>query len=117
MSGKNIVELDANAEIDGQQGFEASFAPTEVHEVMIVMHRRHLGPPIVVLSDGDGATQEVHPLPLSGREGRYATRLEGGRMGSKVRVTTARDIVAKLEKVKLIGGHKHVGPPAATPPV
>jgi|SRR5262245_2042054 len=116
MPGKNIVELTADKEIDGQDGFEATFPPMPVHELMLVMDPRHSGPPVVVLTDGTGASKEVHPHPLGGREGRYSARIDGGASYSKIRVTTARDIIAQLQKVKLISGSGHAAPTATPPP-
>lgn len=112
MAGKNIVELAANTEIDGTRAFEATFAPTGVHELMLEFDPRHTGPPIVRLSGNDGAAEELHPIPLRGREGRYSGRLKDqGRSWTKIAVTTARNMKARLIKVKLIGGA-----PAAAPP-
>ena len=113
MSGKNILELAADKEIDGQEGFEATFPAMPVHELMLLMDPRRSGPPIVVLSDGTGVTKEVHPLPLRGREGRYSAQISGDASYSKIRVTTARDIVAQLQKVKLISGAGHSSVPPA----
>jgi hypothetical protein len=113
MPGKNIVELAADLEIDGQTGFEATFPPMQVHELMLVMDPRHSGPPVVVLSDGAAGTKEVHPLPLRGREGRYSAQIGGGATYSKIRVTTARDVIAQLQKVKLISGAGHPASPPA----
>jgi hypothetical protein len=124
MAGRNITELAANnQEIDGQQGFEATFPPTEIHELMLEFAPHHSGPPIVTLTEEGGGTQTIHMRPSPGREGRFATQVLGGKKFTAVRVTTARDIVAKLAKVKMIsgahapttamGGH---GTPAAKPP-
>jgi hypothetical protein len=125
MAGKNITELEANKEIDGQEGFEATFPPTEIHELMLVFDPRQSGPPIVALSDTTGAKQVIHMRPSLGREGRFATQVGGGKQFTSLRVTTARDIVAKLLKVKMIsgahaptdaqGGHAPAAPKAPPP--
>ena len=105
MAGKNITELAANnQEIDGQKGFEASFPATEIHELILEFVPHHAGPPIVTLTETTGGTQTIHMRPSPGREGRFATQLLGGKKFTAVRVTTARDIVARLAKVKLISG-------------
>ena len=126
MAGKNITELAANKEIDGQEGFEATFPPTEIHELMLEFDPRQSGPPIVALSDTTGAKQVIHMRPQLGREGRFATQVGGGKLFTSLRVTTARDIIAKLVKVKMIsgahaptsagGGHSPAAPGAPKPP-
>lgn len=123
MAGKNITELAANQEIDSQKGFEATFPATEIHELMLEFDPHHSGPPIVMLSEATGEKTTIHMRPSLGREGRFATQVVGGKMFTAVRVTTARDIVAKLVKVKMISGAHaptsssggHV-PKAGTPP-
>lgn len=117
MGGRNIVELAANTDVDGTKAFEASFPATEVHELMLEFDPKHTGPPICVLAGGSAGSKEIHVPPLRGREGRYAAQVGGGSFSS-VRVTTARNVKAKLIKVKLMGGHAdHPGggsvPPAA----
>lgn len=104
MSGRNIVELAANANVDGTTAFEATFPATEVHELMLEFDPKHTGPPICVLSGGSGGSKEIHVPPLRGREGRYSAQVGGGTFAS-VRVTTARNVKAKLIKIKLMGGH------------
>lgn len=116
MSARNTVELAANQDVDGTAAFEGSFEPAEVHELMVEMDPKHCGPPICVLSDGGANSKEVHPLPLRGREGRYSAMVGGGVKYAKIRVTTARNIRARLVKVKLISGAGHHAAPAATPP-
>ena len=101
---KNIVELAANVEVDGTKAFEATFPPTDVHELLLEFDPKHRGPPICVLSDGGANTKEIHVPPLAGREGRYSAQV-GGMRFSSVRVTTARNVKARLLKVKLMGGH------------
>jgi hypothetical protein len=125
MAGKNITELAANQEIDGQKGFEAGFAPTEIHEVLLEFHPRHSGPPIVTLTQDTGEKQVFHMRPSLGREGRYATQVLGAKKFTAVRVTTARDVVAKLVKIKFISGAHppttefggHDPRPSSPPPV
>ncbi len=105
MPGKNIVELAANVEIDGTRAFEASFAPTGIHELLVEFEPKHAGPPIVKLSGDGGATEEVHPNPQRGREGRFSAQMKDHtKMWSRLSVTTARNMKARLVKVKLIGG-------------
>ena len=124
MAGKNITELAANQEIDGQKGFEATFPPTEIHELMLEFAPHHSGPPIVTLTEATGEKQTIHMRPSLGREGRFATQVAGGKKFTAVRVTTARDIVAQLVKVKMISGAHapttatggHASAPAAKPP-
>jgi hypothetical protein len=112
MPGRNIVEIEAKKEIDGTQAFEASFAPTPVHELMLEMEVKRRGPPICVLTTEDGGKVEVHPNPLRGREGRYAAQVKSASRVTGIRVTTAHDIVARLVKVKLIGS-SHAPAPGA----
>src|SRR5262245_57041708 len=104
MAGKNITELAANPEIDGQQGFEATFPPTEIHELMLEFDPRHPGPPVAVLTEASGEKTSIHLRPSLGREGRFATQILGAKKFVSLRITTARDIVAKLVKVKFISG-------------
>jgi hypothetical protein len=107
---RNIVEIEAKQEIDGQKAFEATFAPTPVHEVMLEMEVRRRGPPICRLRTESGETVEVHPNPLRGREGRYAATISNPSKFTSIRVTTAQDIVARLVKVKLIGSNHAPAP-------
>src|SRR5689334_7153404 len=102
--GRNIVELAANTDVDGTKAFETSFPATEVHELMLEFDPKHTGPPICVLSDAGANPKEIHVPPLRGREGRYSSQVGGGKY-SHVKVTTARNVKAKLIKVKLMGGH------------
>jgi hypothetical protein len=103
MSGKNIVELPANQEIDGTKAFEASFSPLAVHEVLLEFDPKHSGPPLCRFSNEQGGTQELHMLPQRGRDGRFSNHVAGGAKWSKVSVTTLRNVKARLVKVKLIG--------------
>ena len=104
MAGKNITELTANQEIDGQKGFEATFPPAEIHELMLQFDPHHSGPPIVTLTEPSGEKTTIHMRPSPGREGRFATQILGAKKFTSLVVTTARDIIAKLEKVKIISG-------------
>ena len=116
MPGRNIVELAANVDVDGTKAFEASFPATDVHELMLEFDPKHSGPPICVLSDGAANSKEVHVPPIRGREGRYSSQVGGGRYSS-IRITTARNVKAKLIKVKLMGGHAdHPGGGSVPPP-
>jgi hypothetical protein len=101
--GRNITEIDAKQEIDGQKAFEATFAATPVHEVMLEMEPRRRGPPVCILRSEDGQSLEVHPNPMRGREGRYAAQVQSPARFTSIRITTAHDVVARLVKVKLIG--------------
>jgi hypothetical protein len=108
---KNIVELEANQEIDGERAFEASFSPVGVDELMLEFDPKRSGPPVVVLSNDSGARKEVHPLAQRGRDGRFAAHFpHDGSVFSKVRVTMARGAKARLVKVKLVA--RAVGAPA-----
>ena len=104
MSGRNIVEIAANADVDGTKAFESTFAAFEVHEFMLEFDPKHPGPPICTLSNAGSHPKEIHPAPLRGREGRYSAQVGGGSY-STIRVTTARNVKMKLIKVKLMGGH------------
>jgi hypothetical protein len=100
---RNIVEIEANADVDGQRAFERSFAATSIDEVMLEFDPKHSGPPIVVLSNDAGAQKEIHPSPNRGREGRFSAHLpHDTSTWSKVRVSMARGAKAKLLKVKLV---------------
>jgi hypothetical protein len=102
MTGKNIVELQANQAIDGAAAFEATFPAHVVDELMLEFDPKHSGPPLVVLSGG-AAPKEVHPTPLRGRDGRFAVHFKPGETCTSVRVSMLRGVKGKLIKVKLIG--------------
>jgi hypothetical protein len=109
---RNIVELEANQDVDGERAYEGAFAPVSVDELMLEFDPRHSGPPLVVLSNDAGGRKEVHPTPLRGREGRFSTHFShDGTAWSKVRVSMLRGAKGRLLKVKLVA--KAAGP--ATP--
>ena len=102
MSG-NIVELQANhQEIDGQRPFSQSFPAVVVDELMLEMEPKHCGPPVCILTGEGGAKMEVHPLPLRGREGRYSSHIGGDTKWTGISITIARNMKAKLIKVRLV---------------
>src|SRR5687767_7050284 len=98
----NIVQLDANVDIDGEHAFEKTFPATAVDEIMLEFGPKHTGPPLIVLSNDAGVKKEVHPTPLRGREGRFSAHFahESGTWSS-VRVTMLRGMKGKLVKVKI----------------
>jgi hypothetical protein len=98
----NIVELVANQNVDGQNAFTQSFAPTAVDELLLEFDPKHSGPPIVKLSGEGGAAKEIHPLPQRGREGRFSAHLGGDAKWSSLSVTMARNTKGRLVKVRLI---------------
>lgn len=103
MSGKNIVELAANKDIDTASGFEGTFPSLHVDELMLEFDPKHVGPPIALFGNGSGGTKEFHLIPLRGREGRFSTKVGGTESWTTIKVTLARGKTAKLLKVKLIG--------------
>jgi hypothetical protein len=106
---RNIVELEANQDVDGERAFERTFSPVVVDELMLEFDPKHTGPPLVVLSNDAGAKKEIHPAPQRGREGRFSVHFaHEGVAWSKVRVSMLRGAKAKLVKVKLIA--KAAGP-------
>src|SRR5262245_31832783 len=102
MTGKNILELAVDRTIDGTSAFEANFPAHVVDELMLEFDPKHSGPPLVVLSGG-AAPKEVHPTPLRGRDGRFATHFNPGEKCTSLKVSMLRGVKAKLVKVKLIG--------------
>ena len=102
MTGKNIVEFEANKSIDGTEAFVANFASHVVDELMLEFEPKHSGPPLVVLTGGAG-TKEIHPTPLRGRDGRFAVHFRPPETCSSLRVSMLRGVKGKLVKVKLIG--------------
>jgi hypothetical protein len=108
---RNIVELEANQDVDGERAFERAFTPVAVDELMLEFDPKHSGPPLVVLSNDAGAKKEIHPSAQRGREGRFQAHLpHDGVTWSKVRVSMLRGAKGKLLKVKLVA--KTVGAPA-----
>jgi hypothetical protein len=97
---RNIVELEANQDVDGERAYEGAFAPVTVDELMLEFDPKH------------GGRKEVHPAPLRGREGRFSAHFShDGAAWSKVRVSMLRGAKGRLLKVKLVA--KAAGP--ATP--
>lgn len=103
MSSRFIHEIEAVATVDPTASFDASFAPQVIHELILVFDPKHSGPPICVLSGGNGTSKEIHMPPSWGREGAFAAKLDGPELWSKVNVRLARGKAAKLKKIKLIG--------------
>ena len=100
---RNMTELEANTEVDGDRAFETSFSPQQIHEVMLEFHPKKWGPPIVTLTGHNGGSREIHPAPQRGRPGHFLQRIEGDETWSGVRVTIGRGKKGKLVKVKLVG--------------
>jgi hypothetical protein len=101
----NIVQLDANMDIDGERAFEATFAPTAVDEILLEFDPKHSGPAVIHLSNDSGGRKEIHPTPQRGREGRMSAHFAHDAAAgtwSKLRVSMLRGVKAKLIKVKLI---------------
>lgn len=100
---RNIVELEANQDIDGERAFEREFPAVAIDELMLEFEPKHTGPPLVVLSNDAGVRKEIHPAAQRGREGRFSVHFahEAGTW-SKVRVSMLRGTKGKLLKVKLV---------------
>jgi hypothetical protein len=100
---RNIVDLEANADIGGEVAFERTFPPVSVDELMLEFDPKKNGPPLVVLTNESGVTKEIHPSPQRGREGRFMAHFphEAGTW-SKVRVSMLRGSKGRLVRVKII---------------
>ncbi len=117
MPGRNILELEADVDIDGDRAFEHEFAPLVVHEIMLDFDPKRVGPPLCVLSGQNGATKELKPLPQHFRPGHYVQRVDGDEAWTRLRITIAKGKSAHLKKVKLIAkGAGGTAPSAGTPP-
>ena len=103
MSGKNIVEIPANKDIDGTNVFEGTFPEIHIDELMLEFDPKHVGAPVATLKGAGGASKEVHMIPLRGREGRFAVKFEGTDRWNGIRVHMVRSTKGRLIKVKLIG--------------
>jgi len=103
MSGKNIIEIEANKDIDGTEVFEGTFAKTHIDELMLEFTPKHVGVPVATLKGDGGASKEIHMIPLRGREGRFAVKLAGPEAWNGIRVHMVRETKGHLVKVKLIG--------------
>ena len=109
----NIVELVANQDIDGQRGYTAQFPATAVQELMLEFDPKHRGPPICNLTGEGGATKNIHPLPLRGREGRFSAHVGDDTKWSGITVTMARETKGKLLKIRLVVKSHAPGTPPA----
>ena len=63
MSGKNIVEIEANKDINGTDVFEGTFPKTHIDELMLEFDAQaRRGPRRDAQGDG-GASKEIHMIP------------------------------------------------------
>ena len=104
MSGRNIHEIEANADVDPSKAFESAFPAQAIDELLLEFDPKHSGPPVVTFGGDGGAKKEVHPLPQRGREGRFAMQMGGPEKWTSIRVTLSHRAhkPARLVRVKLI---------------
>ena len=111
----NIVELAVNQDIDGQNGYTASFPATAMDQLMLEFDPKHTGPPVCALTGHEGAKMEIHPMPLRGREGRFSAHVGNDTKWSGITVTmaAASKHKGKLLKIRLVvKSHVPGAPPA-----
>ena len=103
MSGKNMVELEANKNLHGTDVFEGTFASLHIDELLLEFDPKHSGAPVAMLSGPGGVTKEVHVAPQRGREGRFSTHVGGTESWTGIRVYMVRETKGRLVRVKMIG--------------
>jgi len=98
-----LTNIDANVSIDHDSAFDADIPPLHVHEVLFAFDPKRSVTPICVLTNGNGATAEVHGHSQGSRPGRFKAHVDGDDVWTHIHVTSAREKTGQLIQVKLVG--------------